>query len=502
MAQVINTNLASLNAQRNLDRSGGGLSISLQRLSSGLRINTAKDDSAGLAISERFTSQIRGFDTARRNANDGVSLAQTAEGALGQMGDLLQRIRELAVQAANGTNSAGDRQSLNAEVGQLSAELDRFATSTQFNGLNLLDGTFSSANYQVGANANQTVTATSANFRTSAYGTNQILSYNSAVAVSGTGTIAATSIYTSHVMTINGGYGSGTVSVTATDTAKTIAASINGQTSTGVTATAVTQFDVSFSVSSQFSLTVYGSNTTGTNISFSTGSAANATGLASTISAFNNAAGQTGITAKINAAGTGITLTASDGSNIALVNSTATSSTGGLTISATTGYATSAGLGGTNTSLAGGVSGNITVGGVITLDSDRSYSVAQSIASSGFFTNAAATSVSSALQAVNTLDVTTVAHATLAIRIADAALQVVNGQRAAFGALQNRFEATISNLMSASENLSAARSRIRDADFAAETAALTRNQVLQQAGVAMLAQANAMPNNVLKLLQG
>lgn len=501
MAQVISTNLASLNAQRNLDKSGSGLSISLQRLSSGMRINSAKDDSAGLAISERFSAQIRGFDTAKRNANDGVSLAQTAEGALGQMADLLQRIRELAVQAANGTNSAGDRQSLNAEVGQLTSELDRFAQTTQFNGLNLLDGTLTSVSYQVGANANQTIDATSANFRTTAYGTNQRLAYNSFVAVSGTTTTASTAIYTAHTLTINGGYGSGTVSVTATDTAKTVAASINGQTGTGVTATARTQFDVAFTVTGQYALTVYGSNTTGATISFSVGSSLNASGLAAAVTAFNNVSGTTGITAALNSAATGLTLTAADGSNVALVAGTATSNTGSMTISATTGYSNTSGLGGTGTGLAATTSGAITVAGTLTLDSDRSYSLTQSVASSGLFTNAAATTVSSSLQSVSGLSVTTVSNATLAIRIADAALQVVNGQRAAFGALQNRFEATISNLTSASENLSAARSRIRDADFASETASLTRNQVLQQAGVAMLAQANAMPNNVLQLLK-
>jgi flagellin len=170
MPQIINTNVAALNSQRQLDKSGVGLSTALQRLSSGLRINSARDDAAGLAISDRFTSQIRGLDQARRNANDGVSLAQTAEGALSSASDLLQRIRELAVQSANATNSASDRAALQQEVSNLTAELDRVAQTTQFNGRNLLDGTFTYAQFQVGANANQTITATSQNFRTSAYG--------------------------------------------------------------------------------------------------------------------------------------------------------------------------------------------------------------------------------------------------------------------------------------------------------------------------------------------
>ena len=170
MSQVINTNVASLNAQRNLGASQGSLATALQRLSSGMRINSAKDDAAGLAISERFTSQIRGIEQARRNANDGISLSQTAEGALKSSGEILQRVRELAVQSANATNSAGDRKAIQAEVGQLVSELDRISTSTEFNGLKLLDGSFGSASFQVGANANQVITAQTGDFRTSVYG--------------------------------------------------------------------------------------------------------------------------------------------------------------------------------------------------------------------------------------------------------------------------------------------------------------------------------------------
>ncbi len=193
MSAVINTNVASLNAQRNLAGTGNALATSLQRLSSGLRINSAKDDAAGLAISERFTAQIRGLDQARRNANDGVSLAQTGEGALNQMGNILQRVRELAVQSANATNSASDRAALNAEVTQLVAELERFANTTEFNGTRLFDGSNSSLVYQVGANANQTITATTTDFRTSQYGTYQIGNATESTAVSGTSTGSAIS---------------------------------------------------------------------------------------------------------------------------------------------------------------------------------------------------------------------------------------------------------------------------------------------------------------------
>ena len=173
MASTINTNVASLTAQRNLGMSQTSLNTSIQRLSSGLRINSAKDDAAGLAISERFTSQIRGLNQAVRNANDGISLAQVAEGAMGSAGNILQRVRELAVQSANASNSAGDRQALQQEVGQLVAELDRISQTTEFNGQKLLDGTFGTQQFQVGANANQTIVAATANLRTSVYGNNQ-----------------------------------------------------------------------------------------------------------------------------------------------------------------------------------------------------------------------------------------------------------------------------------------------------------------------------------------
>ncbi|MCX8085498.1 MAG: flagellin, partial [Rhodocyclaceae bacterium] len=230
MPQIINTNIASLNAQRNLDRSQSGLQTSLQRLSSGLRINSARDDAAGLAISERMTAQIRGLDQARRNANDGISLGQVAEGALDQMGNILQRVRELAVQSANATNSASDRAALNAEVTQLVAELQRFALATEFNGMRLFDGSFGTAVYQVGANANQTITATTTDFRTDQYGTYQIGNSSYSYALSGTGTgsqVNSVAVTTSGTLIVNGPAASGSFTVTTGMSAKDIADGIN-----------------------------------------------------------------------------------------------------------------------------------------------------------------------------------------------------------------------------------------------------------------------------------
>ena len=506
MGSSINTNVASLNAQRNLMTSQDALSTSLQRLSSGLRINSSKDDAAGLAISERMTSQIRGMTQAERNANDGVSLAQTGESALAQMGNLLQRIRELAVQSANGTNTASDRQSLNQELNALTSELDRFSTATQFNGLSLFDGTFTSANYQIGANANQVVTATSANFRTVNYGTNQMLATSSVTAASGAAA-SGFSISTTGgaaAVTVNGGYGSGVFTLTGTtaDTAKSIAAQVNALTQTGVHASAKTEFDLTFSTgaaSGNYVLNINGTNAAAQTVSFNVASA-DANGLSAAIQAFNDKASQTGITARLNDAQTGVTLTALDGSTVAIGSTLAS---GGLyTVSQTA--TQTGGLAGIGASISSGAgSGVLDIMGQVTLDSDKAYSIAQdATAASGLFdTGAGSTQTTSSLQAVSTLDISTLAGANIAMRIADAAITAVNNQRAAFGALQNRFNATISNLQAAVENVSAARSRIRDTDFASETANLTRNQILQQAGTAMLAQANALPQQVLSLLK-
>lgn len=515
MPQVINTNIPSLNAQRNLNTSQNSMATALTRLSSGLRINSAKDDAAGLAISERFTAQVRGMDQARRNANDGVSLAQTGESALEQMGNILQRVRELAVQSANATNSASDRQALNAEVTQLTAELDRFSQVTEFNGLKMFDGSFGSATYQVGANANQTITATTTNFRTNQYGNNAVgagfnasgyatgqLQANSISGVTTGSHISAATVSAAGTGIIYGAAGSGTFTVALTDSAKDIATAINGQTQTGVKASAKTDALVSFGSTGSYTLQVNGSNTTAQAVSFNLSASNTAAGLSAAVTAFNEASSKTGITAQLDSTGTKVQLTAADGSNIS-IGKAASAAAGAISVSGMNNAPASG-----NATLGGStVVGTITIGGSITLNSDKAHSIASSGATAfkaGVFQSATVTAgstISSSLQAVNTLDITTVTNATQAIEIADAALQVVNNQRAAFGALQSRFESTVSNLMTSSENMQAARSRIRDADFAAETASLTRSQILQQAGVAMLSQANALPNNVLSLLK-
>ncbi|MCF8169423.1 MAG: flagellin [Rhodoferax sp.] len=523
MAATINTNIASLSAQRNLTLNQASLGQAMQRLSSGLRINSAKDDAAGLGISERMTSQVRGLNQASRNANDGISLAQTAEGALSSSNTILQRIRELAVQSANATNSASDRAALNAEVGQLSSELDRIAKTTQFNGQSLLDGSFGSATFQVGANANQTITAISSNFTTSKYGNNRMGSVVATTAGAAgdlvTGSKAMTTTSQALVATavalgsgskiaedaagfvINGAAGSATIAIAAGDSAKTVAANINAQTkSTGVTATARTEIDATaFTVDSSYTLNILSDNaTTPAQVTFSVGAKNDADGLSAAIRAFNDKASITGVTAKLNAAGTGITLANESGNDIVISNRSAATSS--MTIGAAGALVGSAPA----TSADADVAANtFYINGSLTLDSDKTFGTTSTAASTneaktGYFV---AISSSSQLQAASTMDVSTVDAATRTLATVDASIAAVNSQRASYGALQSRFETTVNNLSTSVENLSASRSRVQDADFATETASLSRAQILQQAGTAMVAQANQLPQGVLALLR-
>ena len=475
MAQTINTNLNSLTAQRNQSKTQNELSTAINRLSSGMRINSAKDDAAGLAISERFTSQIRGLNQAARNANDGISLAQTAEGALGSIGSNLQRMRELAVQSANATNSSSDRAALQQEVSQLNAEVDRVATQTQFNGLNLLDGSYLAQQFQVGANAGQTITVDGiASARTSAMGQ----SYGASAV--GTTLAASTGITAAGQFSIQGVdiYSSTTI----TGDAKSIAAAINAKSIAGVTATAQPTTAVGTTSPPVGPVTAGTGVLTLNNISINVAiTASPATNQANALAAINANSAATGVTATAN--GSGITLGAADGRNI------------------TTTYV----AGGTGSALA-----DLGLGGAAVPAASSTYNlsykgsaplvVVGTAANTGLTpgpTNATATGV-----AISAVDISTVQGANAALTSIDAALSSVNTGRASLGAIQNRFSSTIENLQTNGENLSASRSRIQDADFAAETANLSRAQVLQQAGTAMIAQANQLPQQVLSLLKG
>ena len=482
MPQTINTNIMSINSQRNLNRSQSGLQMALQRLSSGLRINSAKDDAAGLAISERFTAQIKGLTVAARNANDGISLSQVAEGALQEVSSVLQRVRELAVQSINATNSSADRQALNAEVLQLGAELDRIAKTAEFNGQKILDGSFGTALFQVGANANQTIVATTNNFKTQQYGDYRISGYGSDVANASRLTAGGT-------LVIAGAQGGSTIVFASSASAQDVADAVNlASGSTGVTATATTELTMSFSSAGSYQISLKGENPTAVTLGFAINAARGVEALSAAATAINDQTGKTGIVASVKADGTAIILTHYQGEDITMADTTF-SNADSITLSGAPGASVKVLTADNTSTTAVGV-------GQVVFDSEKSFTV-----TGGAQLVISAAAEAAVLQKVADIDVSSVSSANIALSIVDAALGQVNNQRAKFGALQSRFESTISNLETAVENLSAARSRIRDADFAAETAALTRAQILQQAGTAMLAQANQAPQNVLKLLQ-
>ena len=497
MAITVNTNIASLNAQRNLTGSGKLLNQSLQRLSSGLRINSAKDDAAGLAISTRMSAQVRGLNQAARNANDGISLAQTAEGALGEIGNNLQRLRELSIQSANATNSDSDRASLNAEATQLISEITRVAGATQFNGLNLLDGSFASKDFQVGANANQTISVTSiADARASALGSHVLTTAGNGMNEVKVGDIATfvsdVTAETDLTLTTAGGgttsaiaYAASTAgSLTTTGGAREVAAAINSAASgIGVTATATNSTTLS-------ALSVAGTVSFNLNGQAISAVVTDQNDLSSLVSAINGVQTTSGVTASFTSSSSkaSITLSTTDGRNIVLDtyantgHATATVDFGGSTLTEGAAATISA-------VKTGSVSLSSTKGAISTANANADVFAIAGVNNSAF----------TSIAAVSLL---TAADSQIAIGALDAALSQINTSRGDLGAYQNRFESTIANLMNVSENVSAAQSRILDADFATETASLTKAQILQQAGLAMLSQANQVPQAALTLLQG
>ena len=404
MPQTINTNLNSLTAQRNLNSSQGALATAMQRLSSGLRVNSAKDDAAGLAIAERMNTQVRGLNVAARNANDGISLAQVAEGALGKVGDMLQRMRELAVQASNATNSADDRKALQSEVTQLRDEIDRVAKNTSFNGQKLLDGSFSASTFQVGANSGETITV-AALTNASADGLSKVV-YGADMVPTGTG---------------------GQVT--------TLSAITGGALSISVGGTSYSMADIGMARTSEER-------------------------MGQVVEAINRRTADTGVSAFLRP-------------------SAVAASAGAYEIEFR--------------------SSRLDAGGSAVAVSASGFT----LATTGFDAAALAIANNAATSAVgiDALTIETVEDAWLSIKSIDDALNQINGARATLGAVQSRFENTIANIMVQSENTTAARGRIMDADFAAETASLSKAQILQQAGTAMVAQANQLPQQVLSLLQ-
>ena len=413
MAATINTNIASINAQRNLTFSGQSLNTTMQRLSSGLRVNSAKDDAAGLAISERMNTQVKGLTVASRNASDGISLAQTTEGALGKIGDMLQRMRELAVQAGNATNSKGDREALQLEVKQLADEVDRVAKQTNFNGQKVLDGSFAGAVFQVGANSGDNITL-------------------------------------------------GALVDTRAEKISSISYASSAQTGidTAGTASIASYMDAISAGSLTVTLTPGGT----TNLPALPAASSPQERLGQVIEAINNKSADTGVVAY---------LTKQEGSEMYTVEimSGKTDTNGNPVKVAFAGFSASA---------TGILDATGTIGGSTTGTAGAEIDA----------------------RGINDIDVGTQAGAWIGLKKIDSAIDQVNSARATLGAIQTRFETAVNNIDIQVENLAAARGRIIDADFAVETANLSRTQILQQAGTAMVAQANQIPQNVLQLLQG
>ena len=513
MGQVINTNMPSLAAQRALNSSQGDVQTALSRLSSGLRINGAKDDAAGLAISERFSSQIKGLNQAVRNANDAISLSQTAESALAGTTDLLQRARELAVQSANATNSGTDRTALQAEVAQLVAEIDRIATTTSFNGLKLLDGNFSNKQFQVGAMANETVGVTIASAKSDALGGANTVAFGNfdaaivAAATDGASDRLAEALKFS-VTPTGGNVTATTVTAVAGESSQALASRITANV-VGLTATATTTARLS-----QGQITIANDGFTisvnGTSIGAVDAGASDTVFGAAIKAAIESKSALAGLTVTSDA--NGATIKDSTGADIKIEVTAQDIAGHDLLIEAMEADGTTLSGDGNLSSAELDAAGEATViSGDITFTTNEPTTTAFAVQSTA--TNAGSVmqdagdnidengTVTQSTDKVSTITVNTVAKANLAIQVIDSAIATISATRADLGATQNRFDSIVSGLQVASDNQSAARSRIVDADFAQETATLTRGQILQQAGIAVLAQANAAPQNVLALLQ-
>jgi flagellin len=614
MSQVVNTNMSSLNGQRYLSMNQHSLTSAMQRLSSGLRINSAADDAAGFAISERFTTQIRGSDQAARNANDGISLAQTAEGDLSQISTNLQRIRELAVQAANSSNSASDRASIQNESNQLIAEIDRVAQNSSFNGTSLLNGTFSNKSFQIGANstANDQITITSiASARSSSLGVGSSSSYSTVQS----GTAVSAGVLAAGDLTINGKNVGATVAdgvsyIGSASSGIAKAAAINAVSGdTGVTATVAATTVAGTAITAGAHVAIAAGNIliNGVDIGAIGASTTEVERGAQVSAAINAKAGQTGVTATFDTTSGAVALTAADGRNITIGNDGKATSTAVIGAAAETGLGSSTTDGGAagtsaealakagttthsvvtlNSSGSAGITlgsggalatayvpstvnaigaiaaGDIMINGVaigavaggsadvaaqaaavaLAIDDMKTVTGVSAVAALGVITltstsggvgvtikgsanegltgfksgttnvgdvGATATSLTAGYKAatatagagLSSLDFSTSAGAQSALTTIDSAINTINTSRAALGAYQNRFTSTIASLQTTSENLTASRSRIQDADFAKESANLSRAQVLQQAGTAMLAQANQSAQGVLTLLR-
>ncbi|WP_428552336.1 flagellin [Pseudomonas edaphica] len=579
MALTVNTNITSLSVQKNLNKAGDALSTSMTRLSSGLKINSAKDDAAGMQIANRLTSQVKGMTVAIANANNGTSIAQTAEGAMQESTNILQRLRELALQSANGDKSDADRASLQQEFTAKSGELTRIAQTTTFGGRNLLDGSFQNVAFQIGSDANQTISFgmsdLSATGLKGTYSEAKLDGTTTTLSASVTGSAVvlpggtpATSTTTPFVQTgatyaaptaaetfkINGTdvnvasgadidatitaiNSAGVTGVTASKTGATIvltsnsAIAITGTTTSGLSAATASGGVTTTTPAVPGKLTAAAEiNVNGTNVAFAAGD--DLAAIAGKINT-SNTTNKFGVTASVSADGR-LELASADGKAIKLGNGTGVAANGGAgalaklglsagTTEAKLGAATSVSLNGTEVkftagstmadivssinSASTGVTASKNADNTLNLFSTKDITVADGSAGTGLATlglTAAAAVTTTATKMDTTvadLSILNAASAQQTIQALEGAIQQVDSQRSQLGAVQNRFDSTVANLQSISENSTAARSRVQDADFASEAAELTKQQTLQQASTAILSQANQLGSAVLKLLQ-
>ncbi|HEB76353.1 MAG TPA: flagellin [Nitrospirae bacterium] len=495
MALTVNTNILSLNAQRNLRKTEAPLQRAMQRLSSGLRLNSAKDDAAGLAIATRMGTQVRALSVAIRNTNDGLSIVQTAEGAISELTNSLQRMYELAEQAAS-YNTSSDRNSLNQEVSQLIDELSRVVNQTRYNGQKLLAGGFS-ADIQVGVTVNETINVSISNLSPSSMGIASNYSTVSGLSTANLADRIAEAYYAAAVSNAQiEGVTIGDLATTTLSSAK-ITQINNYTSSTGVKAFGYGNglVGVSVAAAADNTNTIAGGALVVNGISIdavSNGGTTNSTLADGIVSAINAKTAQHGVTA------VKVSLGASS-SNVAVVLTNTTGAAITLTANSSVDTDVVTFFADGTTSINAGENGAIVLNDSL---NDTSVSVSSSTVVASLTGVTSSTSITLSNATVNSQVVTSAAAANLAMLVIDQAIETINGERAILGAKLNRFESVVTNLENVRENLSAARSRIMDADFAAETANLTKAMITQQAGISVLAQANSLPQNVLALLQG
>ena len=579
MALTVNTNITSLSVQKNLNKAGDALSTSMTRLSSGLKINSAKDDAAGMQIANRLTSQVKGMTVAIANANNGTSIAQTAEGAMQESTNILQRLRELALQSANGDKSDADRASLQQEFTAKSGELTRIAQTTTFGGRNLLDGSFQNVAFQIGSDANQTISFGMSDLSATGLkgtyseakldGTTTTLSAgvtgNSVVLPGGTPATSTTSAFVQTGATFAAPTAAETFKINGTDvnvaSGADIDATITAINGAGVTGVTASKTGATIVLTSNSAIAITGTTTSGlgsatpsggvttttpatpgklaataeinvngTNVAFAVGD--DLAAIAGKINT-SNTTNKFGVTASVSADGR-LELASADGKAIKLGNGTGAAANGGAgalaklglsagTTEAKLGAATSVSLNGTEVkftagstmadivssinSASTGVTASKNADNTLNLFSTKDITVADGSAGTGLATlglTAAAAAPTTATKMNTTVADLSILSATTAqqtIQALEGAIQQVDSQRSQLGAVQNRFDSTVANLQSISENSTAARSRVQDADFASEAAELTKQQTLQQASTAILSQANQLGSAVLKLLQ-